>query len=205
MPFRNLALSAVKLFVVFTLVLVLCFSVSLFAQTATTSGTTTTTTATTASSTSSTGVSFSSSSNVIALHYQGQWGTGTDVTESLGVVNFGANKTNVFSLTGNELLATTAGFNLYSGGGRADFDLSPILAKTNIPAGSLGAFVDASLGSATYSNEPTHMGWRVGGGIKYMLTSQLTWNTLQAGYVRVGSQNAGEISTGLKFLFTSSN
>jgi hypothetical protein len=40
-----------------------------------------------------------------------------------------------------------------------------------------------------------------GGGVLYRVSSSVTWSSLHVGYLRLGSRNAAEISTGLTYFF----
>ena len=144
---------------------------------------------------------FAASSDAVAVYYAGGWSAGTHVTESYDFVDFGKAKTNRLYLEGHELLAPTPGFQMYAGGVKFEPDLNALLGKTNVKAGSFGLFMRAAVGNALPASGGSHISILTGGGVKYQITQQLTWQTLQANYFRLGAQNGAAISTGLSFVF----
>lgn len=144
---------------------------------------------------------FSASSDALAVDYAGSWSAGTLVSESFDLIDLGKTKANRIYVQGNQFLAPTPGYSLYTGGIRFEPNLFSLLAKTNVPVGSLGLFVDGSVGSGTASSGPAHIAWLAGGGVKYALTKSLTWQSLEVQYGAVGAQRLVGISTGLSFIF----
>ncbi len=170
-----------------------------FAQAATSPTTTPATTATTASPT--TGII--ASTEATALSYQGSWSAATHITESFDLIDFGKTKTNHLYLIGHELMAPGPGVTSYLGGVRYAPDLSKLLAKTNVPVASFGAYFDGAIGNSMYSGKTgTNVTSMFGGGVQYKLTSALSWSSLHIAWLRVGGQNAVEMSTGLQYVFT---
>lgn len=143
---------------------------------------------------------FSASSDALAVDVNGQWSAGTLVSQSFDFLDFGKTKAHHVYLVGNQFLAPTPGFQLYTGGVRYEPDFSSILTKTNLPVGNFGVFVDGSVGSGI-SSGPAHIAWLAGGGVRYALTSQLSWQTLQIQYGGIGAQRVLGVSTGLSFIF----
>ena len=131
--------------------------------------------------TTSTGNGFSASSDASAIYYNKTWGTGTHITETLDFLDFGATKANHVYIEGHEIIATTAGFNIYAGG--------------------IGVEIYAAIGNGIPTNGSSHVSEIAGGQFKYKATSALTWNALQGAVIRIGSQNGYSISTGLSFIF----
>ena len=146
-------------------------------------------------------VTFTGGSDVIALRYGGAWGTGNLTTESYDLIDFGAKKTEHLFLEGKELIGAQAGINAYTGGVKFQPDLAKVLAKTNVSPANFGMYFSASGGAGTLSTGGAHGAVMLGGGIEYRSSSALSWNPLQMQYVRIGSQNAAVISTGLSFIF----
>ncbi|MDR3741610.1 MAG: hypothetical protein P4L40_21535 [Terracidiphilus sp.] len=146
---------------------------------------------------------FTGSSDAVALHYNGEWTAATLVGQQYDFLDFGAKKTNHLSLIGNELVAPGANFNAYLGGLRYEPDLSGLLAKTNVPAGTFALYLEGSAGNGVPSSGGSHVSFLAGGGVKYRATASLSWNALEAQYVRFGSQQGVILSSGLSFIFGS--
>lgn len=160
-------------------------------------------TATTPAPTPSTGLSFTSSAEATALDYAGAWTPATHVTESMDILDFGKTKTNHINLEGHEIVASGAGFNSYLGGVRYTPDLTTLLKKTNIPATGFGAYFQGAVGNTTFTSKSgSNFSGLLGAGIQYKMTSSLTWSSLHIAWLRVGGQNAVEMSTGLQYVFT---
>jgi hypothetical protein len=165
----------------------LLFASALFAQTPTT--------------TTSTSSGFTGGADAVAFRYQGTWGTGSLTTESLDFLDFGKTKKNHIFVEGRELVASTAGLSIYTGGIGYQPDLSKLLAKTNVTPANLSISFNAGLGVGVPSVGNDRISAIVGGGVKYKATSSLSWNALQVQWVRIGGINAAAISTGLAFVF----
>lgn len=146
---------------------------------------------------------FTGSSDAVALHYNGAWTAATLVGQQYDFLDFGGKKTNHLSLVGNELIAPGANFDAYLGGLRYEPDLSGLLAKTNLPAGTFGVYLEGSAGNGVPSSGGSHISFLAGGGVKYRATASLSWNAFQAQYVRFGSQQGVILSSGLSFIFGS--
>ena len=144
---------------------------------------------------------FTGGSDVIALHYNGAWGTGNLTTESFDLMDFGKTKSQHLFIEGKELIGTQAGINAYTGGVKFQPDLSKVLAKTNVSPANFGVYFSGSGGVGTLATGGSHIAVMVGGGLEYRSSSALSWNPVQIQYVRIGNQNAAVISTGLSFLF----
>jgi hypothetical protein len=151
--------------------------------------------------TTSTSNGFTASSEAVAVRYAGEWSVGTHVTESYDFADFGKSKLNRLYLQGHELLAPTPGLSIYAGGLQFEPDLTALLKKTNVPAGNFGVYFNGAVGNGVPSSGGSHISFMAGGGVKYALTSALTWQSLNAQYFRYGSNNGAAISTGLSFIF----
>lgn len=146
-------------------------------------------------------VGFTASTGPVAINYRGAWSVGTIVDQSFDLMDFGAKKTNHLIIAGSELLAPTPGWNAYLGKVTLAPDFSKVLARTNIAPNSLSVSFDAAAGVATPTSSGSNIAWYAGGGLKYQLTSALSWQSLQAQYGAIGSQRFAALSTGLSFLF----
>jgi hypothetical protein len=144
---------------------------------------------------------FTGGSDVIALHYNGAWGTGNLTTESFDLMDFGKTKTQHLFVEGKELTGAQSDINAYTGGLKYQPDLSSLLKKTNISSDSFGLYLGASGGVGQLSAGGSHIAVMVGGGVQYRATSALAWNPLQLQYVRIGNKNLAVLSTGLSFVF----
>lgn len=145
---------------------------------------------------------FSASSEATALNYASKWSVANHTTESFDLLDFGAGKASHLMIEGHEISAPTPGFGSYLGGVRVAPNISKILAKTNLPASNFGIYFQGAAGVAQLSKTST-FSFLAAGGLNYRLSSSLSWSTLHAGWVRVGAQNAYEISTGLTAFFGS--
>jgi hypothetical protein len=152
-----------------------------------------------ASTSSATG--FVASSDAVAVHYAGAWSAGTLITESYDFLDFGASKGNHVYLEGQELIAPTPGFQIYGGGIGFQPDLTRLLNKTNVQPSAFQAIFQLAVGNGVSSSGGSHMAYLIGGGVKYILTPSLTWQTLEAHYGRFGAEPFEDISTGLALAF----
>ena len=144
---------------------------------------------------------FVASAAPIAFRIGGATSLGTEIDQKYDFVDFGAKKTNRVYILGEEIEAPTAGLNIPLGGVEFSPDISTLLNKTNVPAGSLGIYFDGAVGIALPSTGSNSVAFALGGGLHQTLTSSLTWQTIKVQYVRVGARNAAEFSTGLSFAF----
>jgi hypothetical protein len=144
---------------------------------------------------------FAAATEAVAIHINGQWTVGTEVTQSFDFLDFGKLKTHHLYLQGNQLIAPEAGFNIYAGGLKYEPDLSKLVAKTNVPASNFSLFAQGSIGNGIPSSGGSHISYMAGGGVRYRLTGTLTWTTLQAQWLRFGSTNGASMSTGLHYNF----
>ena len=158
-------------------------------------------TSTTTTTTTSTSNGLSASSDVNAIYFDSTWGTGTHIVESLDIADWGSTKENHFYLEGHELLATTAGFTIYAGGVAVEPDLSKYLKHINYTSDNIKLKGYAALGNGVPTSGSSHISALAGGVVSYRASSALTWNALQANWIRFGSTNGAAISTGLSFIF----
>lgn len=148
-----------------------------------------------------TSLGLSGESDALAVHFNGEWSAGTLVTESFDFLDFGTTKGNHLFLVGQQFLAPTPGLQAYLGGVVIQPDFTKLLNKTNVPTGNFSAFFSGSVGNGLPATGGSHISFMAGGGVKYTLTTSLTWQTIQGYYGRIGSQPFEAISTGLSFVF----
>ena len=144
---------------------------------------------------------FAATTEADAIRYSGEWSVGTHVTESYDFADFGKTKANHLYVQGHELLAPTPGLSIYVGGLQFEPDLTALLKRTNLPVSNVGVYFNGAAGNGVPSSGGSHISFLAGGGVKYALTSTLTWQSLNVQYFRYGSNNGAAISTGLSFIF----
>ena len=144
------------------------------------------------------GVTFSTSSEATALNYNGAWSAADHTTETLDILDWGATKANSLSVEGHQIVGSP--FKSYLGGVRLTPDISAILKPTNISPDQFGVYLQGAGGVATLPTG-SQVTFLAGGGANYRLTANLAWTTVDAHYLRVGSVNAWEMSTGLAYFF----
>ena len=144
------------------------------------------------------GVVFSTTAEATALNYNGAWGPAAHTTESFDLIDWGAQKGSSLSVEGHQLVSTP--FNAYLGGVKFTPDISSLISKTNIPAESLSVFLQGAGGVSTFITG-NRVAFLAGGGLSYRATPNLQWSALSVHFLRVGSKNAVEMSTGLAYFF----
>jgi hypothetical protein len=153
-----------------------------------------------------TGLTFSTGTDVVAVHTNGTWYAGSIINQTLDVKDSTSDNNgyvNSFYLLGEqEIFTSTAGFNYYGGGFKyvPTKTLSSLLKGSNIPADSFRIFVRGSVGNVVPTVGSTYLTGVVGVGASYAVTrsGSIVWNTVQAGW-----QNPGTfyISTGGEIFF----
>lgn len=150
------------------------------------------------------GLVISTSTEATALNFSGAWYAADHTTETLDVLDWGAQKGNSLAVEGHELIASpTIGWNAYYGGVRITPDISKILSPTNISSDLFGVYAQGAIGVAGLSTGSSITSL-VGGGAAYRMTDNLAWNTVDFRWLRVGAQNGYEISSGLAYYFNPS-
>ncbi len=144
---------------------------------------------------------FVASSDAMALHGPSGWGVGNLTTESYDFLDYGTTKSNRVFLQGVELSAPSTGLSVFGGGVLWQPDISALLKKTNLPAGNFLTFVDASAGAGIPQTGTTRVSAIVGGGVRYILSDNLTWNTVRFEEVFFGNQRYPAISMGIAGYF----
>ena len=144
---------------------------------------------------------FVASSDVLAIHGPTGWGAGNLTTEAYDFLDYGATKSNRIFLQGVELSAPAVGLSIYGGGLIWQPDISSLLKKTNMPSGNFLAFCDASAGLGLPSTGTNRVSAVVGCGGKYILSDNLTWNTVRFEETFFGAQRYPCVSMGIAAYF----
>jgi hypothetical protein len=151
--------------------------------------------------TASTPAGFVASSDVLAINVNGSWGVGNLTTESYDLLDYGTTKSSRVFLQGVELTAPSAGFSIFGGGLLWQPDISSLLKKTNLPVGNFIVFADANAGNGMPTTGSNRVSAIIGGGMKYILSDNVTWNTVRYEEVFFGNQRYPAVSTGIAAYF----
>lgn len=146
------------------------------------------------------GATFTGSTEVTAIHFNGAWSAANHTTESLDLIDWGATKGNSLSIEGHQLSAPSASLGAYLGGVKFTPDVTSVLSKTNLGSEQLGVFTQAAVGVGTLPSGSS-VAFFVGGGANYRMTSNLSWSTVDFRIGRAGAQSYYEISSGLQYIF----
>ena len=149
-------------------------------------------TAQTAPPVAATPAGFVASSDVMAISGPTGFSAGNLTTEAFDFLDYGPTKSSRIFLQG---------FSVYGGGLIWQPDISALLKKTNLPSGNFTVFVDGSAGAGVPSTGTTRVSAVVGGGLKYILSDNLTWNTVRFEEVFFGAQRYPAVSTGIAAYF----
>ena len=148
-----------------------------------------------------TGMPFTTSTEATALHFGNAWNVANHTTESLDVFDWGAAKGSSLSVEGHELIgAPTVGWNAYLGGVKVQPDISKLMARSNVSSDLFGVYAQGAVGAAGLQGG-SRVSFLAGVGAQYRMTPNLAWNTVNFRYLRVGSENGYEISSGLAYYF----
>ena len=141
------------------------------------------------------------SSDALAINVNGSWGVGNLTTESYDFLDYGSTKSSRLFLQGVELSAPSASFSVFGGGLLWQPDISSLLTKTNLPSGNFIVFADANAGNGMPATGSNRVSAIIGGGVKYILSDNVTWNTIRYEEVFFGSSRYPAISTGIAGYF----
>ena len=144
---------------------------------------------------------FVASSDALAINCGSGWGAGNLTTESYDLIDYGVAKSNRVFAQGVELTAPNCGLSVYGGGVQWQPDISALLKKTNLPSGNFLAFVDANAGDGIPTVGANRVSAVIGGGVKYILSDNLTWNTVRYEEIFFGNQRYASISMGIAGYF----
>jgi len=144
---------------------------------------------------------FVPASDVMVIRCNGSSGAGNLTTEAYDLFDYGGTKSNRVFAQGVELSAPSCGLSVYGAGLLWQPDISALLKKTNIPTGNLLFFLDGSAGNGIPATGSNRVSAVIGGGFKYILSDNLTWNTIRFEEVFFGNQRYPAVSTGLSAYF----
>jgi len=144
---------------------------------------------------------FVASSDALAINCNGSWGSGNLTTEAYDLLDYGTTKSNRVFAQGVELMAPACGLSMYGGGLIWQPDISALLAKTNLPSGNFVLFFDGSAGNGIPTTGSDRVTGIVGGGLKYIMSDNLTWNTVRFEEVFFGANRYAAVSTGISAYF----
>lgn len=139
--------------------------------------------------------------DALGISCGGSWSAGNLTTEAYDLLDYGATKENRVFAQGVELTAPGCGLSVFGGGVIWQPDLSALLAKTNLPSGNFLTFVDASIGNGIPAAGADRLTTILGGGVKYIATDNVTWNTVRFEEVFFGSNRYPSISSGISVFF----
>lgn len=132
----------------------------------------------------------------VALYAGGSWGAASLTKQRIPLFSYGTGGTSKVFVGAYQLIQTGTGPQQYGGYVSVAPDISKLIAKTDIPAGTVGVFGGVGAGVSELS-AGTSSSFLVDAGVKYRLTPTVSWTTVQAGYNRCGSTNGFYISSGL--------
>ena len=145
------------------------------------------------------GLVFSTSTEAVALNFHSTYYAANHTTESLDVFDWGAAKGNSISIESHQLLAgPTAGWNGYYGGVKVQPDISKLMSKSNISPSLFGIYAQAAVGVATMPTG-SQISYILGGGAQYRMNENLVWSAANFRYIRTGSSNGWEATSGLLY------
>lgn len=144
---------------------------------------------------------FVPASEVMAISCNGSKSAGNLTTEAYDLFEYGSTKSNRVFAQGVELMAPGCGLSVYGAGLLWQPDITALLKKTNVPSGNLLFFLDGSAGNGIPASGNNRVSAVLGGGFKYILSDNLTWNTIRFEEVFFGNQRYPAVSTGLAAYF----
>lgn len=144
---------------------------------------------------------FSAASDVMAVDCGGNWGAGNLTTEAFDFLDYGPTKSNRILAQGVELTAPNCGLSIFGAGLMWQPDISALLKNTNIPVGNLIPFVDGSVGNGIPAMGKDRVSAMIGGGVKYILSDNITWNTIRFEEVFYGASRYPAVSMGISAYF----
>ncbi len=139
--------------------------------------------------------------DALGISCAGSWSVGNLTTESYDLLDYGATKDNRVFAQGVELTAPGCGLSVFGGGVLWQPNISALLNKTNLPSGNFLTFVDASVGNGIPSTGSSRITTVIGGGVKYIASDNVTWNTIRFEEVFFGASRYPSISSGVSVYF----
>jgi hypothetical protein len=144
---------------------------------------------------------FVASSDALAINCNGVWGVGNLSKESYDFLDYGATKASRLFLDGIEVTAPSCGLSVFGGGVTWQPDLSGLFNKTNFSGGNFLVGFTASAGNGIPATGASRMSAVAGGYVKYVISDNLTWNTVQCGMIFFGADRDPYCSSGIAGYF----
>jgi hypothetical protein len=135
-----------------------------------------------------------------AINYQGSWNVGTEQTQSVPLVYWGAQKGNVFSLGSREIINPGV-FNMYGGLGNYQPDISALLKHTTINPDQVNLSFDLAGGIATLQGGTTAPALEGRVNFQVAITPNTSFTGGYAGGGLIGRNRFGVVSAGFAYLF----
>ena len=135
-----------------------------------------------------------------AIRYKGAWTVGTEQTQRIPVVYWGAQKGNVFSLGSREIIAPGV-FNAYGALGSYSPDISKLIAKTTFSPDQFALSFDVMGGVATLPVGPVRTALEGRVNVAYALTPNTALTGAYAGGGLIGQDPFFTVSAGISYLF----
>ncbi len=135
-----------------------------------------------------------------AIRYQGAWTVGTEQTQSIPVMYWGASQGNSFSLGAREIINPGA-FQVYGALGSWSPDISSIIKKTTFNPDQFALSFDIAGGVATFPVGPAKPALEGRVNFAYALTPNTALTGAYAGGGLIGQNPFYTVSAGVAYLF----
>ncbi len=135
-----------------------------------------------------------------AISYKGAWSLGTEQTQSIPVVYWGAQKGNAFSLGAREIVAPGV-FQIYGALGSWSPDISALIKKTTFNPDQFALSFDLAGGVATLPVGPSKPALEGRVNVAYALTPNTALTGAYAGGGLIGSDPFYTVSAGFAYIF----
>jgi len=135
-----------------------------------------------------------------AINYQGAWTVGTEQTQSIPVVYWGAQKGNALSLGAREIIAPGQ-FQIYGALGSWSPDISALIKKTTFNPDQFALSFDFVGGVATLPVGPSKAALEGRVNVAYALTPNTALTGAYAGGGLIGQNPFYTVSAGFAYIF----
>ena len=135
-----------------------------------------------------------------AINYKGAWTLGTEQTQSVPVVYWGAQKGNALSLGAREIVAPGA-FQIYGALGSFSPDISALIKKTTFNPDQFALSFDVAGGVATMPVGPSKPAVEGRVNFAYALTPNTALTGAYAGGGLIGQDHFFTVSAGFAYIF----
>jgi hypothetical protein len=135
-----------------------------------------------------------------AINYKGAWTIGTEQTQSIPLVYWGAQKGNIFSLGSREVINPGV-FNAYGVLGSYSPDISALIKKTTFSPDQFAVSFDVMGGIATMPTGPARTALEGRVNVSYALTPNTALTGAYAGGGLIGQDPFYTVSAGFAYLF----